>query len=86
MSQDRSLVESEIQDYLTNIGEWIAKVQGVPVQESYKGVIDRFVRDCSNFRSDVEEKESPSSPDLVDFTDRHNSLEIQYHNILSDLT
>lgn len=85
MSDEHHHVENEIEDHKSDLEKWITDIRKLSVPESRQGVVDRFVRDCDILKSDLEEKETPQSADLVDFTDRRNSLEIQYHHIVSDL-
>ena len=78
-------VQDEIEDHKADLDKWINNIAELPCAESRKGVSERFVRDCKILKEDLDAKETPTAADLVDFTDRHNSLEIQYINITSDL-
>lgn len=86
MLDNISPVESEIADHVIDIDNWVDDVEKMNTPTSRIGVRDRFIRDCKLFREDVGTHVSPTVYDLVDFVDRHNSLEIQYRNILSDLS
>ncbi len=84
MSDKSNPVENEIEDHKSDLITWVNKVTSLTIPESRKGVADRFVRDCNILTTDLDEKEKPTMADLVDFTDRRNSLEIQFLNITND--
>jgi hypothetical protein len=83
-TEDTSLVSGEIDNHKQNINNWADTIQNQKVPESRKGVNDRFVRDCKQLVAYLDESDSPSSADLVDFEDRHNSLEVQFHQLSDD--
>lgn len=82
MTEKESLVDNEIAEHVDHLNNWISRVGSLTVSESNKGVIDRFIKDCNTLIVYVNEKEDPSMSDLVDFTDRRNSLGIQFDNIV----
>lgn len=79
--QTPSLVDEEIQSHKVDLNAWINEVSALETTESRKNVINRFIRDCRTLISDLDENVVVGSADLVDFCDRHNSLETQYLNI-----
>ena len=85
MSDSENFVENEIEDHKADLDKWIVAVETLPAPDSLKGVVERFIRDCKTLKSDMDSNETPQCADLVDFTDRRNSLEIQYVNISTDL-
>lgn len=86
MSEEHPHVKNELADHKTEITSWISSVSTLPVPTSRKGVVERFIRDCQTLITDCSEAQEPSAADLCDFTDRKNSLEIQFINISEDLT
>jgi hypothetical protein len=86
MSENQSSVETEINTYLSNVTDWNNQLSTIDVCQSQVGVVNRFKRDCEIFSQDVSSKENPSSHDIVDFTDRHNMLEIQFYNLMNTLS
>lgn len=85
MSEEQPLMEDELDERKDEINKWIISLSTLEIPESRKSVIDRFIRDCRQFLNDIDSVETPTSADLVDFTDRHNSFEIQYFNITNEL-
>lgn len=85
MSNDIPQVEDEIEEHKSYLTEWIDGMSKLTVPESRKGVTDRFSRDCKTLIDDVDKNEMPTMADLVDYSDRRNSLEIQYLNLRSGL-
>lgn len=85
MAREKSFVDNEIQTHKNDLNTWIGDIGTHAIPDSKKGVTDRFVRDCKTLVTDLESSDIPSRPDLVDFTDRRNSLEIQYTNLKEDL-
>jgi len=86
MKEEKPSVENEIDDHKNDLDTWIGSITAQTIPQSMKGVTDRFVRDCNILKNDLDEKDTPTMSDLVDFTDRRNSLEIQYIHITSDLS
>ena len=84
MQNSPSLVEQEIQGYITNLDAWILDVSNMKTLASCNGVKVRFAIECHMLKAYLEAADVPSSADLVDFSDRHNSLQIQYQNLVSD--
>lgn len=85
MSDENPQVADEIEDHKDDLNKWIVTLETLPIPESRQGTVSRFVRDCKTLISDLDSNEIPNVSDLVDFTDRRNSLEIQYFNITNDL-
>ena len=85
MSEERPLVENELVDHKTELTEWINEINKLTIPSSHKRVTERFIRDCETLKTDMDTDSIPSSVDLCDFTDRKNSLEIQYINLIQDL-
>lgn len=83
MATKASHVDNEITEHKSNLNQWIKNVSDLPKTDSCKGVHNRFIRDCQTLVNDMNETPSPSSADLIDFTDRANSLEVQ-HSQLTD--
>ena len=86
MADDRTLVENELNDHKIELNEWVAGAKSFNAPDSHKRVLERFIRDCETLKTDMEKDSVVSSVDLCDFTDRKNSLEIQYINLKQDLT
>lgn len=84
MSEDRLTTNSEIDAYVEDLDSWIEKSGAAKVKDSYKGVVDRFVRDCNTLKSDMFGNQKPSSCDMVDYNDRYSSLDVQFHNLQSN--
>jgi hypothetical protein len=79
-------VEEELISHRTHLESWTCDLDTKFIPDSQKSVVERFKRDCMVLHTDVSTTEQVSTPDLNDFTDRHNSLEIQYHNILKSIS
>jgi len=81
MTDTTTHVDDEFEQYKTNVTGWISSVSALPVSDSRRGTHERFVRDCETFNADIQKAASPSSADLVDFGDLHNSLESRFHQL-----
>lgn len=81
MSEENPIVEDEIEDHKNDLNMWMLAMNTLDIPENSKGVVDRFKQDCNQLLKYIDEKETPTTSDLVDYTDRRNSLEIQYINI-----
>lgn len=86
MQVPNSSVGSEIEDYVSEVNQWMTELNTKEIPEDQSGVVSRFKRDCDLFVKDVEVKESPSAHDLVDFTDRFNMLSIHFKIVIRDLS
>lgn len=85
MSDDQYRVEDEINDRKSDIDGWVNSLGTMTIPKSRTGVTDRFIRDCKILITDMYNKETPHAEDLDDFSDRFNSLEIQYFNITESI-
>lgn len=83
--EENFTTEDEIDAHRKDLNMWTVVLETLTIPESRQGTVNRFVRDCNTLLSDMDENETPGMADLVDFTDRRNSLEIQYLNITNDL-
>lgn len=84
MSQERSLVETEFDDNVVRLDEFIEGTKAFTPIKSLEDVVKRYVRDCTVLKEDMFSKACPSHGDINDFNDRFNSLEIQFHNLKND--
>lgn len=84
MAEEVSLVEAEINGHVTGIDSFVEAIKSLDADPDYNNVVKRFVRDCEILKTDMFESSEPSNCDLVDFSDRYNSLEVQFHNIKRD--
>jgi len=81
MSEENPQVEDELEDHKSDLSMWVLAMDTLTIPENSKGIAARFKQDCQHLIDYIDEKDTPTSSDLVDFTDRRNSLEIQYLNI-----
>jgi hypothetical protein len=78
-------VNDELNEHLENLRNWTTAVASLNVPTSHLNVTQRFARDCQTLISDIEDDtKEVSTADLCDFTERRNSLEIQYHNLTEE--
>lgn len=82
MSDPIDFVSEELAGHKAALDQWINDVNELVVSDSKKRVNERFVSDCHSLKTYIDKCEVISTPDLCDFTDRRNSLEIQYENIM----
>lgn len=78
-------VQEELNDHKSQLNDWISSMESRNVPTNQQGVVNRFVRDCRTLITDIDTTEIARTADLIDFTDRCNSLEIQFNNLNNDL-
>lgn len=78
---ETSAVEDEIQGHIVDLDHWIREAATLSVSRSRANVVERFARDCETLKTDMDKSDTPSAHDMVDFSDRRNSLEIQFHHL-----
>lgn len=84
ITEDKHLVNDEINDHKVELNQWVEKVKDLPVPANRQKVCERFMRDCQTLLTDLDGANPPSCADLCDFDDRRRSLEVQFHNITQD--
>lgn len=81
-----SALDREHAEYKKAISSWVSQLRKAKFPESMSGTIERFKRDCDLLVSDINANHVFSVNDLVDFTNRHDSLEVQFHQLKSHLS
>jgi hypothetical protein len=84
--EESNHVDDELNGHREDLTKWVDKVSTMTVPLSHTNVTQRFVRDCQTMLTDInDENREVTAADLCDFSDRHNSLEIQYVSITEEL-
>lgn len=85
MTTKKPAVDIELSDYKHEIKTWVESIKSKKYRLDYESVVNRFLRDCETLVSDMHQATKPETADLCDFTDRKNSLEIQYLKLLNEI-